>query len=293
MKADLYNGDCIKEMSNIPDGSIDMLLVDLPYGVLNKDSEGGSWDSVIPFEPLWEQLHRVCKRNAAMVFFAQGMFTAKLMTSNPKEWRYNLVWDKMRAGGFLNANRMPLRSHEDLVVFYRELPVYHPQKWKLYGSFSHGKTEVRTKGTTNRGYGNYKPLPTRISDEKYPLSIISCFKGFDEEAWLHPTSKPVELLEYLIRTFSDKGDTVLDCTMGSGSTGVAAVNTARNFVGVELEEKYFNIARERIALAQSESLRLFDDDDFNEVPPDEEEPSIREKDSAVVEESVFDGVLFQ
>ena len=127
----IYNEDCLEGMKRIPDGSVDAIICDLPYGVLNAGSEGGSWDVVIPFEPLWEQYKRVTKPNAAIVLFAQGMFTAKLMMSQPKMWRYNLVWDKLLKSGFLNANRMPLRQHEDIVVFYREMPVYNPQMMKV------------------------------------------------------------------------------------------------------------------------------------------------------------------
>lgn len=245
----LYNGDCIEVMSagggEIPDKSIDMILCDLPYGVLNKSNPGAKWDCVIPFEKLWEQYKRVIKDNGAIVLFGSGMFTADLMESQRKLWRYNLIWDKVLKTGFLNANRMPLRQHEDICVFYKKLPTYNPQMVKCEPhQRNHGKGSCGKQ--TNNCYGEYTVLPTVISDEKYPTSIISIPKQHDREGDLHPTQKPIELLEWLIRTYTNVGETVLDSCMGSGSTGVACVNTNRKFIGIELDEKYFKIAKERI-----------------------------------------------
>lgn len=200
----IYNMDCLEGMKLIPDGSVDAIICDLPYGVLNKQSEGGGWDSIIPLEPLWEQYLRVAKPNAAIVLFCQGMFTAQLMMSQPKIWRYNLIWDKNRPTGFLNANRMPLRTHEDICVFYRELPVYNPQMEKCA---PHHRNHGRGKGkhvNTNRCYGQWKEMDCEISDEKYPVSIIPIDKEHLAENW-HPTQKPVDLLRYLIRTYSNTG----------------------------------------------------------------------------------------
>ena len=245
----LYNGYCLEIMSRggvLDDKSIDMILCDLPYGVLNKSNPLAKWDSVIPFSELWKQYTRVIKDNGAIVLFGNGMFTSDLMQSQKKLWRYNLIWDKVAKTGFLNANRMPLRQHEDICVFYKKLPVYHPQMVPCEPhkrNHSKGKLEKPYK---NSCYGEYVEVPTVISDVKYPTSIISISKEHVNGRFFHPTQKPVELLEWLINTYTNKGDTVLDNCMGSGSTGVACVNTNRKFIGIELDEKYFKIAKERI-----------------------------------------------
>ena len=236
----LYNGDCLEVMKQIPDGSVDMVLCDLPYGTTQN-----KWDAVIPFDLLWEQYNRVAKDTAPIVLFAQGLFYADLVHSNRKDFRYDIVWDKVLKGGFLNARVMPLRVHEQIAVFYRSKPVYNPQKTK--GKPSHTKgTAIFTKGETNNNYGSYKPKDVDVNDDmKYPTSIIQ-FQKPHPSVSVHPTQKPVELLEYLIRTYSNEGDTVLDNTMGSGSTGVACMNTGRNFIGIELGKEYFEIAEQRI-----------------------------------------------
>lgn len=251
----LIKGDCLVEMQKIPDKSIDMILCDLPYEVLHKNNPHAQWDRKIPFDKLWEQYNRIIKDNGAIVLFAQGMFTAELMMSNHKMWRYNLVWDKCRVTGFLNANRMPMRCHEDICVFYKSLPTYNPQ-------FEIGNQPNHSRGTgvhkeTNNCYGKYKSGRTYDYDkqikkvapthpnEKFPKSIISIKKEHETKVY-HPTQKPVALLEYLISTYSNEGDTILDNTMGSGSTMVACVNTKRNGIGIELNEEYYNIAKQRI-----------------------------------------------
>ena len=237
---ELYNGDCIDIMKDIPSGSVDMVLCDLPYGTTQN-----KWDAVIPFDLLWEQYNRVAKVSAAIVLFAQGVFYADLVHSNRKGFRYDLVWDKMLKGGFLNAKVMPMRIHEQIAVFYRKKPVYNPQKTK--GKPNHTKgTAIFTKGETNNNYGKYNPVDIDVNDDmKYPSTILS-FQKPHPSVSVHPTQKPVELLEYLIRTFTNEGDTVLDNTMGSGSTGVACVNTNRNFIGIEKDTNYFEIAKKRI-----------------------------------------------
>ena len=200
----IYNEDCLEGMKRIPDGMVDAIITDLPYGVLNGQSEGGQWDSIIPLEPMWEQFKRVTKPNAAIVLFCQGMFTAKLMMSQPKMWRYNLIWDKDRKSGFLNANRMPLRQHEDIVVFYQSLPTYNPQ---MIPSSPHARNHGKgaMEKNTNRCYGNFTPSPAVIADEKFPSSIVYFPKGHDKDAWIHPTQKPVDLLRYLVLTYSNEG----------------------------------------------------------------------------------------
>lgn len=245
----LILGDCLEIMPTIPDKSVDMVLCDLPYGVLNKSNPNTKWDSVIPFELLWEAYERIIKDNGAIVLFGQGMFTARLMMSNQKLWRYNLVWDKVRVSGFLNANRMPLRSHEDICVFYKNLPTYNPQMTKCDKSertHSRGHAPIRQ----NRCYGFFDNMVGRISDYKFPKSIITAQR--EHRDWFHSTQKPVALLEYLIRTYTNEGDTVLDNTMGSGSTMVACVKTKRNGIGIELMKDYYDIAVKRVEEARNE-----------------------------------------
>ena len=234
----LYCGDCLDIMKQIGDGTIDLVLCDLPYGTTQN-----KWDAVIPFDSLWEQYNRVAKPNAAFVLFAQGLFYVDLVNSNRANFRYDIVWDKQLKSGFLNANVMPLRVHEQVAVFYKSKPTYNPQKVKGQPTHSKG-TAVFTKDVTNNNYGDYTPVEN-INDMKYPSSILSYQKPHPSVS-VHPTQKPVELLEYLIKTFTNEGDTVLDNTMGSGSTGVACMNTNRNFIGIEKDEKYFDIAKSRI-----------------------------------------------
>lgn len=202
----IYNIDCLVGMKDIPDKSVDAIVCDLPYNCLNKDSEGGQWDFLIPFEPLWEQYKRITKPNAAIVLFAQGMFTAKLMMSNPKMWRYNLVWNKCRATGFLNANRMPLRYHEDICVFYDKLPIYNPQMEELNGREPNHRQGNGKHDDTNRCYGSFGRIRDKaIPDKKHPGSIISIPAVHCGEDQSHPTQKPINLMRYLISTYSNSG----------------------------------------------------------------------------------------
>lgn len=247
MKVELIHGDCLVEMKNIPDKSIDMILCDLPYEVLNKGNKNASWDRLLPFDQLWEQYNRIIKDNGAIILFAQGMFTAQLMMSNPNMWRYNLIWDKILTSGFLNAKRMPLRSHEDILVFYKSLPTYNPQM--TIGEPLHSKgISYKDKELTNNCYGDMKGTDDlrKGSTEKYPKSIVRFQKPHPSCA-VHPTQKSEELCEYLIKTYTNEGETVLDNCMGSGTTGVAAIKTNRNFIGIELDDEYFNIAKKRIS----------------------------------------------
>lgn len=255
---ELIQGDCLIEMNNIPDKSIDMILCDLPYNVLNKGNKNASWDKLLPFDKLWEQYNRIIKDNGAIILFAQGMFTAQLMMSNPDMWRYNLVWDKELVSGFLNAKRMPLRSHEDILVFYKSLPTYNPQMTE--GKPLHGMgTAYKNKSVTNNCYGDMNKADDSRSGstDKYPTSIVRFQKPHPSTA-VHPTQKSKELCEWLIKTYTNEGETVLDNCMGSGTTGIAAVDTNRKFIGIELTEKYFNIAEERInAAVEDKKCQLF------------------------------------
>ena len=237
----LLQGDCLELMKDIPDKSIDLILCDLPYGTTRN-----SWDEVIPFDKLWAQYNRIIKDNGAILLFAQGKFYVNLVSSNMKMFRYDLVWDKELISGFLNAKRMPLRRHEQVAVFYKHLPTYNPQFTQ--GKPLHSKgTAYQIKELTNNNYGDFKATDDDRagSTEKYPTSIIK-FQKPHPSVCVHPTQKPIELLEYLIKTYTNEGDTVLDNCMGSGSTGVACKNTDREFIGMELDEKYYKIACERL-----------------------------------------------
>ena len=237
----LYQGDCLEIMKEIKDKSIDMILCDLPYGITQNKS-----DIIIPFEPLWEQYERIIKDNGAIILFAQGVFYIDLVNSNRKLFRYDLVWDKCLVSGFLNAKRMPLRQHEQIAVFYKKLPTYNPQFTQ--GKPLHSKGIAYTnKEIKNQNYGKFN-ITDDIragSTQKYPTSIIK-FQKPHPSITIHRTQKPIELLEYLIKTYTNENDLVLDNCMGSGSTGVACKNLNRNFIGIELDENYFNIAKERI-----------------------------------------------
>lgn len=242
----IYNGDCLELMKEIPDGTVDMVCCDLPYGVLNRNSEGGSWDTIIPFEPLWREYERVTKENAAIVLFAQGMFTAELMISNRALWRYNLIWKKGdRATGFLNANRMPLRNHEDICVFYKELPTYNPQMRKGFPCHTRGHGGGKM---TNGCYGKFDPWARSevITDDKFPLSVIDIAKEHDAKKQFHPTQKPVDLIRYLVRTYTNRGGVILDNCIGSGTTAVACIQEKRHYIGMELDSQYYKLACKRV-----------------------------------------------
>ncbi|MBD5367294.1 MAG: site-specific DNA-methyltransferase [Bacteroides sp.] len=247
----LTQGDCLQVLPTLPDNSVDLVLTDLPYGCLNKRNKHAQWDKEIDIDALWTELLRVVKPNAAIVLFGQGLFSAKLMMSQPKLYRYSLVWDKVRTTGFLNANKMPLRQHEDILVFYRELPAYNPQLREVAPHLRTHSRSGKSKPNANSCYGGMKQsAQDGKSCMKFPTSILQFQKKHKD--WVHPTEKDVPLLEYLIRTYSNEGDCVLDCTMGSGSTMVACANTNRKGIGIELMEEYYNIAVKRVsdALAQ-------------------------------------------
>lgn len=252
----IYNEDCLEGMKRIPDGTVDAIICDLPYGVLNKGNKHAKWDSVIPFEPLWKEYKRVTKPNAPIVLFGQGMFTARLMMSQLNMWRYNLIWDKARATGFLNANRMPLRYHEDICVFYDKLPVYNPQMEDLNGrepNHPQGHGEHTEK---NSCYGKVNRINPTYEDKKFPRSIIRIKAVHCNEGQFHPTQKPIELIRYLVRTYTNEGDTVLDNCAGSGTTAVACLKEKRHFIGFELNKEYFEKSLERIE-KERRQLTLF------------------------------------
>jgi site-specific DNA-methyltransferase (adenine-specific) len=240
-KFKLYKGDCLDLFKNIEDKSVDMILCDLPYE-LTKNNK----DIKIPFEPLWENYERVIKDNGAIVLFAQGIFYVDLVNSNRKLFRYDIVWDKKLTTGFLNAKRMPLRQHEHIAVFYKKPPTYNPQFKKGKPLHSKGKS-YKDKDPKNQNYGKFDSTDDSRagSTDKYPTSIFSFQKPHPSVA-VHRTEKPVDLLKELILTYTNPNDLVLDNTMGSGSTGVAALELDRRFIGIEMDLEYFDLAVERI-----------------------------------------------
>ena len=234
----LYQGDCLIQMMKIPDKSIDLILCDLPYRITDC-----KWDAVIPFPELWEQYRRVIKDNGAVVLFSAQPFTTTLIHSNRREFRYCWYWKKNNVTGFPFAKVQPMRCIEDICVFYRKAPTYNPQ-----GLVKLDKLVRREKGPASKVYkGSTLGNATTQKYTNYPRHLLEFSNdAIDAKKRLHPTQKPVALLEYLIRTYTNEGETVLDNCMGSGSTGVAAKRTGRHFIGIELSEHYFNIAKQRI-----------------------------------------------
>ena len=230
----LLLGDCLDLLPTIADDSINLLLVDLLYG-----TTACKWDSIIPLDKLWEQYNRVCKEDAAMVFTAAQPFTTVLAASNIKNLKYEWIWEKPQGTNPMNPKVMPLKSHENILVFYRKKSTYNPQMW--YSTpYSGFKSDTAKIGEV---YGKAQSKHRDNPDgSRYPKTVLK----FKQEKGLHPTQKPVALMEYLIETYSNPGDTVLDNTMGSGTTGVACVRTDRNFVGMESDVEYYNLAQERI-----------------------------------------------
>ena len=226
-------------MKDIPNGSIDMILCDLPYGTTNC-----KWDIIIPFEKLWEQYYRITKPNAAIVLFSTQPFTTALISSNMKDFRYSLIWDKIRAAGFLNANRMPLKQHEDINVFYKMQPTYNPQK---YIDKPYDKTKYNGNKLDKNVLGAYTSQSSKNEGERFPKSILTFSQNWRRQDQIHPTQKPVELMEYLIKTYSNEGDLILDNCAGSGTTAIACLNTNRQFIVMEKERKYYDIILKRVA----------------------------------------------
>lgn len=239
----LYQGDCLEQMKNIPDKSIDMILCDLPYG-----TTACKWDVIIPFDELWNEYNRIIKDNGAICLFGSEPFSSKLRMSNLSCYKYDWIWRKPRGTGHLNAKKQPLRDVENISVFYKKQCMYNPQfsKGEPYSALKGGKTSrISESGATT--YGKFMNGAEYRNDNdgfRYPKQVIEF--GVVERNTVHPTQKPVELLEYLIRTYTNEGDLVLDNCMGSGSTGVAAKNLNRDFIGIELDVNYFDIAKKRI-----------------------------------------------
>ena len=235
-KINLLHGDCLELMNDIPDKSVDMILCDLPYGVTQC-----KWDVIIPFDKLWEQYNRIIKDNGAVVLFGNEPFTSLLICSNLKNFKYNWIWQKNKATGFLNAKKQPLNDNETISVFYKKQCTYNPQMTVAEKTYKRGMAK-RSKSDC---YGEEKDFVQIETGLRYPKRI-QYFNNNHTREQLHPTQKPVELLEYLIKTYTNEDEVVLDNCMGSGSTGVACINTNRRFIGMEIEEKYFEIAKDRI-----------------------------------------------
>ena len=290
-------GDCLELMKDIPDGSIDMVLCDLPYGTTQC-----KWDTVIPLDKLWKEYNRVCKKNAAIILTAAQPFTSNLVMSNPKYFKYNWIWEKSKATGYLNAKKMPMRAHEDICVFYRKPPIYNPQmvQGKPYNKgTAHRPTDVygsqglkektkkrkelkkilskenslelirqemdkmglewtiidKTQDMVDKIIDAVKPLKTTVKNDtglRYPRTV-QYFKTAESEgkkSIIHPTQKPLALFEYLVKTYSNEGDLILDNCIGGGTTAVACINTNRNYIGMELDEGYYEKCLERIKKVQ-------------------------------------------
>jgi DNA modification methylase len=243
----LHLGDCLDVMQGIPDGSVDAVICDPPYGTVRC-----AWDVVIPFEPMWEQLKRIVKPNGAIVLTASQPFTSALVMSNVAMFKYCWVWEKSKASNFLLAKKQPLKAHEDVIVFGCATPHYYPQKTKGKPFKGAG----RSKKGSQTELVNAVPNPTFRNDntgDRYPRTV-QYFVTAESEGCLHPTQKPVALMEYLIRTYTNPGETVLDFTFGSGTTGVAAANTGRRFIGIERDPDYFTAAQARIRTAQADAI---------------------------------------
>jgi site-specific DNA-methyltransferase (adenine-specific) len=245
----IHNGGCLEVLPSIADGSVDMVMVDLPYGTTER-----AWDVIIPFDQLWAQYNRVCKENAAFVFTAQQPFTTAVVMSNIENFRYQYAWIKNQATGFMNANKMPLKNIEDVLVFYRKLPTYNPQMRAGRPYHMVHKDPHKWDDTSVYGRTGLKAEPTVHHNEgtRHPAQDLN----FDVEVGFHPTQKPVALMEWLIKTYTNPGELVLDNTMGSGTTGVAAMRAGRRFIGMEADAVHFATAQMRID-RESNQERMF------------------------------------
>lgn len=233
----IFYGDCLDLLKNIPDKSIDLVLVDPPYG-----TTACKWDIIIPFEPMWKEIERVKKGKAAALIFGTEPFSSLLRTSNIGNFKYDWVWEKSHPKGHLNANKQPLRAHEIVSVFYDNN--YYPQKTSGHPLKTANNNDRSRKQTAL--YGKQKGITSYSSTERFPRSVIK-FKADTQKENYHPTQKPVALLEYFIKTYSSENDTVLDFAMGSGSAGIACQNLKRNFIGIEKNKEFFDIAEKRLS----------------------------------------------
>jgi len=239
-KNKVIEGDCLEVMKNIPDGSVDMILCDLPYGTTQNE-----WDSIIPLERLWVQYKRIIKNNGAIVLTSQGIFSHKLILSNEESFKYKIIWIKSKATNFLNAKKQPLRKHEDICVFYKKQPVYNPQK-TIGDAYDKGFRKNQHTGS----YGLFETRHVKSDGERYPSDIVYFKTAESEGDVYHPTQKPVSLGRYLIKTFTNPGDLILDNACGSGSFLVSAILEGRNFIGIELNKETVLHHKTRIDMIQ-------------------------------------------
>lgn len=235
----LYLGDCLEIMPTLPAASVDLILCDLPYGTTQN-----KWDSVIPLDRLWAEYWRIAKPNAAVVLTCAQPFTSVLVCSQLNDFRYEWIWHKSRPSGHMNAKKQPMRAHESVATFYREQCTYNPQFTTGKPNHVNGKPKIKTN---SENYGAQYEVVEEVTDKKYPVSVVP-FKVLSPTNVVHPTQKPVELMDYLIRTYTNEGDLVLDNCMGSGTTGVAAALAGRRFIGIERDPAYFAIAQNRIGV---------------------------------------------
>jgi DNA modification methylase len=234
---DLRLGDCLEVMKTIEDNSIDAIICDLPYGTTRN-----KWDSIIPLDLLWEQYNRIIKERGAIVLFAQTPFDKVLGASNLKMLKYEWIWEKDRASGHLNAKKMPMKAHENILVFYKKLPTYNPQK--TTGHKPSNTSGKRLKETTN--YGKFDQIISGGQTDRYPRSVYKCNVVNSQHGIVHPTQKPLDLVEMLVETYTNEGNTILDNTMGSGTTMLACKNLNRNGIGIEKDPQYYAVAVARV-----------------------------------------------
>ncbi len=271
----VIEGDCLTIMKELPSESIDMILCDLPYGTTQNN-----WDCEIPLNKLWKLYERIIKKNGIIILTSQGIFTAKLILSNPKLFKYKIVWEKSKPTNFLNAKKQPLRVHEDICIFYKTQPTYHPQM-RNGSSYNKGIRKNQLTGS----YGVFNPVEVKSNGERYPVDVVYFKTAESEGPIYHPTQKPVELARYLIKTYTNKGDVVLDNTCGSGSFLVAAALESRNFIGIEKNKDtllhknkvldLINICNMRIKEAQriKNELKPKDNIQLNIISPRSETPA--------------------
>ncbi|MDI7195467.1 DNA-methyltransferase [Leptospira santarosai] len=243
----LYHGDCLKIFPKIPDASADLIFCDLPYGTTDC-----AWDVIIPMEKLWPEYERISKKKTPIILTGSQPFTNYLINSNPKNFRYELVWYKTKASGFLNAKTRPNKSHENILVFYKKQPVYNPIKYEIDERYRRkGKTLGNGNQSTVFSIRGEKSENYQYLDDgsRYPDSVL-CFPS-ESETGMHPTQKPLRLLRYLIKTYSNPGDTILDNCMGHGTTGIASIELGRNFIGIERDKEYFQKAKSKIKMAET------------------------------------------
>ncbi|MGF3067040.1 DNA-methyltransferase [Facklamia sp. P12950] len=256
----LFEGDCLEIMKSFPDYSIDMILCDLPYGTTQN-----KWDSIIPLDELWEEYRRIIKDNGVIVLTSHGLFTSRLMLSNIDDFKYKWIWIKSKATNFLNSKKQPLRKYEEVCVFYKKQPTYNPQMMNGE-SYDKGIRKNQLSGS----YGDFEPVRVKSNGERYPVDLIYFKTAESEGRVYHPTQKPVELGKYLVRTYTNKGDLVLDNTFGSGSFLVSALEEGRNFVGIEMNEDTNQFKKHKYDLIEVATKRLKQSWDNNLSDEDKE-----------------------